>query len=144
MKWKTKRFTDLTTRELFEIYQARVAVFVVEQACAYREVDEQDLISLHLVAEDDVGVIVAYARLIPAKDNVKIGRVLVNQNYRDNGIGKILLQRAIETAQCRYPDCIIRLQAQSYLLDFYTKFGFRQVSANYLEDGIEHVDMERR
>lgn len=49
--WQLKAFSELSTQELFEIYQARIAVFVVEQNCAYQEVDEKDLKALHLFAK---------------------------------------------------------------------------------------------
>lgn len=32
-----KRFEDLSVEDLYEILQIRVAVFVVEQECAYQE-----------------------------------------------------------------------------------------------------------
>ena len=39
MNFTVKPFPELTTAELHAIYTARVAVFVVEQACSYQEVD---------------------------------------------------------------------------------------------------------
>jgi ElaA protein len=33
------------------------------------------------------------------------------------------------------------IEAQSYAREFYEKFGFRQVSEEYLEDGIPHIQM---
>ena len=43
METVIKNFYDLTLDELVKIYQLRVAVFVVEQNCAYQEID--DLVS---------------------------------------------------------------------------------------------------
>lgn len=40
MMWTLKPFDQLSTEELFAIYKERVAVFIVEQACPYPEVDE--------------------------------------------------------------------------------------------------------
>ena len=37
----------------------------------------------------------------------------------------------------------VRISAQSYLQRFYEGFGFRVVSAPYLEDDIPHVEMLR-
>lgn len=37
-----KHFSELTASELYEIYRLRVSVFVVEQNCAYQDVDEAD------------------------------------------------------------------------------------------------------
>ena len=42
MSWIAKSFAQLSTEELFAIYQLRTSVFVVEQQCAYQEVDHWD------------------------------------------------------------------------------------------------------
>lgn len=47
LSWRAKRFDELSTQELFEIYHARTAVFVVEQNCPYQEVDNKDLQAVH-------------------------------------------------------------------------------------------------
>ena len=51
-----KSFSQLSADELFAIYKLRVAVFVVEQKCAYQEVDEVDKASYHLWYEDEDGI----------------------------------------------------------------------------------------
>lgn len=43
-----KRFADLTADELYRILQARCAVFVVEQKCAYQDLDGIDRQALHV------------------------------------------------------------------------------------------------
>lgn len=43
-----KAFNELTNEELFEIYKLRVSVFVVEQNCAYQEVDDADKAAYHI------------------------------------------------------------------------------------------------
>ena len=42
MTWCIKSFQELTNEELYEILQVRTAIFVVEQKCAYLEVDGKD------------------------------------------------------------------------------------------------------
>ena len=37
----------------------------------------------------------------------------------------------------------LRIEAQTYAKGFYEKFGFRQVSEEFLEDGIPHIQMLR-
>lgn len=117
-------------------------VFVVEQACAYPEVDGQDLIALHLFYEEN-GQIQAYARIVPTKNAVRFGRVLVVEAARRCGFGRELVRRILDTVRQRWPKLPIRIQAQDYLKDFYAGFGFRAVSDVYLEDGIPHIDMEK-
>lgn len=48
MQFTTMPFDELTVRQLQQIYKLRVAVFVVEQACPYQEVDDTDLTAWHL------------------------------------------------------------------------------------------------
>ena len=38
-----KKFSDLTTMELFELYRLRNLVFIVEQNCLYQDIDAYDL-----------------------------------------------------------------------------------------------------
>jgi ElaA protein len=42
VQWRDRAFGELTPAELHDIYALRVRVFVVEQACAYQEVDGLD------------------------------------------------------------------------------------------------------
>lgn len=65
MQLLSKSFSELAVPELFEILKTRVAVFVVEQRCAYQEIDEIDKLSRHVALVDD-GKILAYVRVIPA------------------------------------------------------------------------------
>ncbi|MGT2934808.1 GNAT family N-acetyltransferase [Streptococcus castoreus] len=138
--WVLKTFDQLTTDELFQIYKARVAVFVVEQACAYHEVDNFDKEALHLfsMGKNDIK---AYCRLIPTKDQIKLGRVLVAQDARRNGLAHDLVAKALEHAKDQFPNLPIYAQAQAYLERFYASFGFKPISDVYLEDDIPHLDM---
>ena len=51
-----KAFNELTNEELFEIYKLRVSVFVVEQNCAYQEVDDADKVAYHIYLRDKDGI----------------------------------------------------------------------------------------
>lgn len=139
--WTVKTFDQLTTRELHAIYELRVAVFVVEQACAYQEVDQADLTCLHLMHWAN-GALASYCRLIEAEDGVHLGRVIVAPPFRGKGHGQELITQALAIAKDRYPGETIYAQAQAYLQEFYASFGFQPVSEVYLEDGIPHLDME--
>lgn len=138
--WKTKTFQNLTAFELWKIYQLRVAVFVVEQNCAYQEVDEKDLKALHLFAKNSQKL-TAYCRIIPEQDGVHIGRVLVTKEARGTGLAKKLMTQALTVCQQKWQSEKIYVQAQAYLQDFYQSVGFKPISEVYLEDGIPHLDM---
>jgi len=140
MDFQVKAFADLSVAELHAIYRARVAVFVVEQQCAYQEVDAADLQALH-VFHVDAGEVAAYCRLIPHDAVIHLGRVLVMPEWRARKLGRDLVAFALETARTRWPQRAIYAQAQEYLRAFYASFGFVETSEPYLEDGIAHVDM---
>ncbi|MDG6895192.1 GNAT family N-acetyltransferase [Volucribacter amazonae] len=141
MEWQIKHFNQLSTHQLVEIYKQRVAVFVVEQHCAYQEIDDQDLLAWHLFCTDQSSAITAYCRIIPKENKIYIGRILVSQQARGTGLAKQLMQQALQFIAQQWQGIPIALQAQAYLQDFYQSFGFKPISAIYLEDGIEHLDM---
>ncbi|WP_372712937.1 GNAT family N-acetyltransferase [Ilyobacter sp.] len=143
MEWKIKKFDELSSRELYDILQQRVDVFVVEQNCAYAEIDGKDIDAYHLFATDD-GKVAAYTRiLLPGVsfDEVSIGRVLVNMGYRGEGLGQELMKKTMGFVTEELKEKSIRISAQEYLLEFYLSLGFEEASDVYIEDGIPHMDM---
>lgn len=141
MNWTIKRFDELTTRELFEIYKVRAEVFVVEQECLYQDVDEKDLVAYHLFTKEDEDI-KAYCRVFLEKEKVKIGRVLVRKKYRKEGLGRELMNIALDFINETFQDMEIFIQAQAYLERFYESLGFVRISEDYLDVGILHLDMK--
>lgn len=137
-----KTTADLTPAELVTIFQARVAVFVVEQNCPYQEVDDLDQAATHVMLWDQQQL-VAYTRIVPHADgqHISFGRVLVTTPYRGQHFGRQIVTETLAVLQQRYPDQAIKIQAQAYLQAFYASFGFVAVSDVYLEDNIPHLDM---
>jgi len=147
MNWQLKAFAELNTTELYDIMQRREQVFVVEQTCPYLDADGSDIQALHLWANDGKQTVVAYARIFLGKDGdgySRIGRVLTAQSVRRSGLGRELMQRALDVCHTYTPNLPIRLGAQVYLRAFYESFGFVAISDEYLEDDIPHIDMERQ
>lgn len=143
MEWNLKTFKSLTGAQVYAILQARVDVFVVEQNCPYREIDGVDQVSTHLFLEKDQKIL-AYARIIPNDvlyQEPSIGRILVAKGHRGKGYAKEMLTQAIAVVTNQWGNKKIKLHGQVYLRDFYRSFGFREVTEEYLEDGIPHVDM---
>lgn len=143
LAFKTIQFDQLTPRQLQAIYKLRVQIFVVEQNCAYQDVDDTDLTASHLMGTTADGQLVAYARLMKEPDDqARFGRIVVSAAARGNGNGQALIRAAIAEIQRLWPATTqINIQAQHYLDRFYRSFGFKPVSAVYLEDGIPHQDM---
>jgi ElaA protein len=143
MEWKLKTFDELTGHELYRILQARVHVFMLEQSCLYPEIDGKDQASRHLFLEAD-GEIAAYCRILPSGVSYpesSIGRVLVKETYRGQGLAQELMTRALAFLKEEWGETAVKIQAQNYLHSFYGSFGFQAVSDVYLEDNIPHVDM---
>lgn len=143
MDFFCKHFSELSTGELYEILRVRVGVFVVEQECPYQEIDGKDPASWHLWFQEEEGI-QAYVRVLPpgvSFPEASIGRVLTVK--RGAGLGLRLMEEAIRLAGEKFGPGPIRIEAQKYAQGFYEKLGFRQVSGEFLEDGIPHIQMLR-
>ncbi|MGL6106922.1 GNAT family N-acetyltransferase [Romboutsia sp.] len=143
MDWKLKKFKELELEEIYKILELRNEVFVVEQECAYQDCDGKDENSYHLFSEDN-GKVVAYLRILEkgvSYDEIAIGRVCIRRDYRGKGISREMMLKAIEFIENSLNENEIKIQAQSYLLDFYKSLGFEAISDEYLEDNIPHIDM---
>ena len=145
--WYHKYFNDLTTKELYQILQLRNEVFIVEQNCPFQDLDDKDFKCFHLIGFDtDSQKIMAYTRIVPAGvsyTEASIGRVVTSPQARGEGIGKVLMEKSIQLLEELYGGVPIRIGAQLYLKIFYESFGFQQVGEIYLEDGIEHILMDK-
>lgn len=145
LEWKIKPFDALSVHELYDLLKLRSEIFVVEQNCVYLDLDGKDKVALHLFGEFE-GKIVAHARLFKAGisfDNASIGRVVVDSNYRDKKWGHDLMREAIMGIQLYFGESQITIGAQLYLKKFYESHGFVQTSEMYLEDDIEHIEMQK-
>lgn len=145
IKFKIKRFNELSTSELYSLLQLRSEVFVVEQNCVYQDIDGKDEKAIHLLGEYN-DQIVAYARLFNAGDyfeNASIGRVVIHPDARDKKFGHKMMQQAIAAIESYFSQTKITISAQLYLKKFYESHNFIQTSEMYLEDDIEHIEMKR-
>tara|TARA_B100000579_G_scaffold321842_1_gene271550 strand:- start:708 stop:1193 length:486 start_codon:yes stop_codon:yes gene_type:complete len=143
LTWQAFRFADLDKSLMYSILELRQKVFVVEQNCAYRDLDGLDQVASHITCIQN-NKIIAYARgLPPLKDSIysTLGRILVAVEKRGAGLGRELVQRSIDFNLLEWPNRMIRISAQSYLIDFYQGFGFEVKGSEYLEDGIPHTQM---
>ncbi|MHC5228495.1 GNAT family N-acetyltransferase [Enterococcus sp. LJL99] len=143
MEYFVKEFSDLTTKEFYELVKLRIAVFVVEQTCFYQEVDDYDETAIHTWLQEGTDI-VGYTRIYPKADGtVTFGRVLIHPHYRGQKLGNRLVENTLKvTADC-YPNRDIVIGAQAHLVDFYGSFGFKPISDIYLEDDIPHIDMKK-
>jgi ElaA protein len=135
-------FADLDAHTAYRIWALRVDVFVVEQQCPYRELDDRDLEpgTRHVWVERD-GAPVAYLRVLEEPDDARrIGRVCVASHARGRGLAGVLMRRALQDVGERR--CV--LDAQAHLADWYARWGFAVTGPEFLDDGIPHVPMALR
>jgi len=134
-----KTFDELNKRELYEILKIRAAVFVVEQECAYQDIDGCDMAALHLMMSDG-DEIKAYLRIfVNEQGRVQIGRMLSVE--RRKGYARELLNEGINRAVSHFGAKKIYLEAQSYAKELYRRAGFVEISDEFDLDGIPHVEM---
>jgi predicted GNAT family N-acyltransferase len=132
-----------TPAEVEEALDLRRRVFWGEQGVApAADRDGRDGDALHVVAVDG-GRVVGTCRLVFDGLVAKLGRMAVEAERRGRGIGTAVLREAEREARASGAGRIA-LHAQTYALDLYARDGFVQVGDRFLEEGIEHVAMEKR
>ena len=139
-----KKFSELSTEEIYNILKLRSEVFVVEQNCVYQDIDEKDKKATHLFIEKN-NEIIAYTRIFKKGDyyeeNPSIGRVVVSKKERGKNFGKEIMLNSIEFIKKELKGRKIELSAQKYLDKFYKDLDFYSEGEDYLEDGIPHQRM---
>ena len=137
-----KPYNDLSKDQFFDILKLRIEIFVVEQCCYYQELDNEDKEAFHVSIYYD-GIIVAVGRIIPNLHNkeVKIGRIAVKMEHRKKGRAYKMMKDIMNFISKKYKNFSVLLSAQTYLIEFYQSFGFKEIGNTYLEDGIEHINM---
>ena len=128
-------------RDYAAIRAVRFAVFVDEQRIPRElEMDDRDAACRHWLATDERGEPIGTVRLDLAARG-KIGRLAVLARERGRGVGRALMERVHELARERGLKSVW-CHAQISAAPFYTRLGYRIVSAQFEEAGIAHVRME--
>jgi ElaA protein len=132
---------EMDPATLYRVLRLRTDVFVVEQECPYPELDGRDLEpdARQLWIEDGEQLQATLRVLRDPDGTARIGRVATAASARGAGLAALLMTRALELTG----DADVVLGAQSYLYDWYARFGFVRDGADYVEDGIAHVPMRR-
>ena len=129
---------DLTAAQLYGILRLRAEVFVVEQDCVYLDPDGRDLepATRHLWVTDGDQVVACVRVLAEADGSSSIGRVATARSHRSRGLAAALLKGALDGATRP-----VLLNAQTYLVGWYERFGFEVDGEPFLDDGIPHTPM---
>jgi predicted GNAT family N-acyltransferase len=120
------------------LQSVRLPVFVIEQQVdAREEFDDVDLVCQHILALDRDGKAIGTGRI---DDHGKIGRMAVLPEWRQHGVGRAILQKALELAR-RQGLNRVYLHAQVSAMGFYSRAGFLGFGDRFFEAGIEHQSM---
>ena len=120
----------------------RVEVFCGEQgvdASAERDADDDQ--ALHFVAVDE-GRVVGTCRVVLCEGVARLGRMAVQRSHRGTGLGAELLAVA-ERAAREAGAGRVRLHAQIGAREFYARGGYEERGEVFVEEGIDHITMER-
>lgn len=136
------RFDDFSAAQIYELLRFRQQIFVVEQASPYPDLDGFDQRSLHLLLRVDGNLSGCLRlRLDRRAAEASIGRVAVASQLRRQGLARRMMLEALARCARDYPECVVRLNAQEYLVPFYDSLGFRPISEPTEEYGVPHVEM---
>ena len=132
-----------TSEELEAALRLRGRVFCDEQGVSPEaEQDGRDPEALHVLAYQD-GRLVGTCRLLVDGDRARLGRLAVEPGLRGRGTGAAILTEAESVAR-RAGAETVRLHAQVGARGLYERAGYEAQGEVFLEEGIEHVTMERR
>lgn len=119
----------------------RQKVFIEEQKVTSQlEWDGMDEEAIHFLAFKNEKAI-GCARAFVIENYMQLGRMAVLKEYRGEGVGTALIEKAITTAKLNQLSAIY-ISAQCHAIDFYKKFGFEITSDIYLDAEIQHRDMK--
>lgn len=144
----TSPVREMRPETLYRVLQLRTDIFVVEQECAYPELDGRDLEPECAIVwasdrEAPSERVLATLRVLRDDDAFRIGRVAAHADARGTGLAAKLMERALELCEEREASLPIVLDAQEPLESWYAAFGFARDGATFSEDGIPHVPMRR-
>ena len=131
-----------TRDEIDAALRLRHAVFCEEQGVdPPADRDGRDDEAVHVVALDS-GDVVGTFRLLIENGDARLGRMAVERACRGCGLGARLLEQADRSARDRGVRRI-RLHAQTAARGVYDRAGYEAHGEPFLEEGIEHVTMEK-
>ena len=132
-----------TESELTAALALRERIFCGEQGVSFEaDQDGRDPEATHIVAVED-GVVIGTCRLLFRGPVARLGRLAVERDRRGDGIGAEILGEADRIASEAGSESIA-LHAQTYALPLYERAGYEPYGPTFVEEGIEHVAMEKR
>lgn len=117
----------------------RETVFIREQGVPEAlEWDEHDETCRHALALSLSGDAVGCGRILP---NGHIGRIAVMQPWRNQKVGKAIMEALLDEARSRKYQ-FVDVDAQVHAVPFYERFGFATEGEEFLDAGLPHIKMK--
>ena len=132
-----------TKSELAAALELRERVFCGEQGVSFEaDQDGRDGEATHIVAMDD-DVVIGTCRLLFRGQVARLGRLAVERDRRGESVAAEILREADRIAMQAGSESIA-LHAQTYAQALYERAGYEECGPTFVEEGIEHVAMEKR
>lgn len=120
----------------------RDVVFIQEQQVPIAdEWDDKDETAIHFLVRNTEGNAIGCARLLIEENVLHIGRVAILHEYREQGIGRHLMQFVMAWCARHHPRFKIYLHAQTTRIAFYEHLGFVPQGDVFMDAGIPHIEM---
>lgn len=157
---------NMVPQQVHALYKLRVDVFVNEQRAPFAEIDDVDIHpnTHHILAYVHPGSCPTYpygtadpgspmrlvgtARVFGPPEAQHIGRVCVRSDVRGYSISRVIMDQALEVCRGRAAaldpttqQAIVKLDAQTYLTEFYRTYSFEPVGEPFEVEGVEHIEM---
>ncbi|RXK52364.1 GNAT family N-acetyltransferase [Aquirufa rosea] len=128
--------------EINEVFNIRIQVFVLEQACLpSEEFDQTDAEAKHFLLLEDAKP-VATGRYRKTEKGIKIERIATLSSARGKGYASQMVKHIIQDAQKTYPDChYFYLHSQQTVMPLYASLGFLPYGETFIEADIVHQAM---
>jgi predicted GNAT family N-acyltransferase len=129
--------------EVAEALALRSRVFCDEQGVSFEaDQDGRDPEATHIVAVDG-GTVIGTCRLLFRGPVARLGRLAVEAGRRGDGVAAAILEEADRVAADAGAETIA-LHAQTHAQSLYENAGYEEYGPSFVEEGIEHVAMEKR
>ncbi|PWA12758.1 GNAT family N-acetyltransferase [Pueribacillus theae] len=132
-----------TDKEMNDALYVRSVVFVEEQHVPVElEIDEHENHAIHFIVYNDEEKPIGAGRLRKVDNGGKIERISVLREFRNKGLGRLLMQKIEQTAKEKQWLPLL-LNAQIQVETFYKSLGYSTCSETFMEAGIPHVSMKK-
>lgn len=129
------------TDDIKDAYKIRRKVFIEEQDVPEElEIDEIDKFADHVIIYHDNEAIGTARIFLNSDCKYYFGRVAVLKEYRGNKIGELLVKELLKKGYDKGAEEIY-IHAQKHVEKFYRRLGFQSFGEDFIEAGIEHVNM---